>query len=58
MASGLVRLVARVSSDWVEAHVEIQRTGKRSFPAAPERIIDPKKAYKALMKTSKGDITI
>jgi peptidyl-prolyl cis-trans isomerase B (cyclophilin B) len=36
----------------------IKRTGAKKFPAAPERIIDPAKTYTALMKTSKGDITI
>ena len=35
----------------------IQRTGRRSFPSAPQRIIDPAKTYTALIKTSKGDIT-
>jgi peptidyl-prolyl cis-trans isomerase B (cyclophilin B) len=35
----------------------VQRTGKRSFPSAPQRIIDPNKTYTALIKTSKGDIT-
>ncbi|HEX5369833.1 MAG TPA: peptidylprolyl isomerase [Dehalococcoidia bacterium] len=36
----------------------IQRTGKRSFPAAPDRIIDPTKHYVAQMQTSRGVITI
>jgi cyclophilin family peptidyl-prolyl cis-trans isomerase len=35
----------------------IQRTGRRTFPSAPARIIDPAKTYTALIKTSKGDIT-
>ena len=36
----------------------VQRTGKRTFPAAPQRIIDPNKTYTAPIKTNKGDITV
>ena len=35
----------------------VTRTGRRTFPSAPQRIIDPSKTYTALIKTSKGDIT-
>lgn len=36
----------------------IQRTGTRTFSAAPPRVIDTAKAYVARMQTSKGEITL
>jgi peptidyl-prolyl cis-trans isomerase B (cyclophilin B) len=36
----------------------IKRDGTRAFKAAPDLIIDPAKTYTALMKTSKGDISL
>jgi peptidyl-prolyl cis-trans isomerase B (cyclophilin B) len=37
---------------------DIERNGKRSFSKAPERVIDPDKAYTARMTTDKGEIVI
>ena len=37
---------------------DIQRTGERQFGSAPERVIDPDKAYTATIKTDRGDMTI
>ena len=37
---------------------DLERTGKRAFTAAPERVIDPDKSYTATLKTDKGDIVI
>jgi peptidyl-prolyl cis-trans isomerase B (cyclophilin B) len=36
----------------------IKRAGIRSFKAPPDRVINPDKTYTALMKTSRGDITL
>jgi cyclophilin family peptidyl-prolyl cis-trans isomerase len=36
----------------------IQRSGQRSFPAPPERVIEPGKTYVATLQTDKGEITI
>jgi peptidyl-prolyl cis-trans isomerase B (cyclophilin B) len=35
-----------------------ERTGERSFKAAPAQIVDPGKSYTATIKTSKGDIVV
>jgi peptidyl-prolyl cis-trans isomerase B (cyclophilin B) len=36
----------------------IKREGKRTFAAAPPRVIDPAKSYTAVMETTRGKITI
>jgi cyclophilin family peptidyl-prolyl cis-trans isomerase len=36
----------------------VARNGERNYRTPPERIIDPDKSYTAVMKTSKGDITL
>jgi peptidyl-prolyl cis-trans isomerase B (cyclophilin B) len=36
----------------------VQRSGTRSFKAAPERVIDPDKSYTAVIQTSKGEIKL
>jgi peptidyl-prolyl cis-trans isomerase B (cyclophilin B) len=41
-----------------EKLASIKREGIRTFKQSPDRVINPDKQYEALMKTSKGDITL
>ena len=36
----------------------IPRSGEHNFKTAPERVIDPEKSYKAILQTSRGQITL
>ncbi len=37
---------------------DLERSGKRQFSSAPERVIDPEKSYTATLTTNRGEIMI